>query len=119
MGKGTLIAASALILAVLGGSALAQEADANGYAPGRPDRGDRIERRLDRAGDIVDRRLDRAARRAHDRDQDRLARHLDRRGDVIDRQLDRRGQQIDRRLDRRGRPGGGHPGTARGPRGQR
>jgi hypothetical protein len=105
MRKGNLIAACTLALTVIAGPALAQGAAGDSAAveqrAERPDRGDRVERRLDRRGDVVDRRLDRAARRAHDADRDRLARGLDRRGDGIDRRMDRRGRQRDRQIDRR------------------
>lgn len=67
-------------LALVAGLALAAAPALADPAP--PDRGDRIERRLDRRGD---------------RSEDRL----DRRGDRIDQRLDRRGDRIDRRTDRR------------------
>jgi hypothetical protein len=55
MRNGSLIAA--LVVAFdLSGPALAQDAES---AAERPERGDRVERRLDRQGDVIDRRLDR------------------------------------------------------------
>ena len=101
MKHGMSISGTVLMLALLAGPVLAQPtADAE---PGieRPDRGDRVERRLDRQGDAVDHRLDRASRRAAANDRERAARRLDRRGDVVDRHLDRRGDRADRRIDRR------------------
>ena len=82
MRKGTLLAAGALALTLLGGPVLAQDAGSDQSAS-RPDRGDRVERRFDRRGDVIDNRLDRAARRAHATDHDRAAHRLDRRGDGI------------------------------------
>ncbi len=108
MGKGSLFAATALGLGLLGGPVLAQDAAGDRPVVGTADRADRVERRFDRQGDVIDRRFDRAATRADMADHDRLANRFDRRGDVIDRQLDRRGRQADRRMDRRidrgGRP---------------
>ena len=85
MRKENLIVACALALTIASGSALAQDAESGELNTQRHDRGDRIERRLDRSGDMAERRLDRAARRARD----------------INRRLDRKGRQIDRRRDRR------------------
>jgi hypothetical protein len=101
MRKGSLIAACTLAIAVLSGPVLAQDAPSDEAAVQRPDRGDRIERRLDRRGDVVDRKLDRKARRADANGHERRAHHLERKGDRVDRKLDRRGRQIDRRVDRR------------------
>ena len=105
MRKGVHFAASGVVLAILSGSAFAQDSSPGRPSVDRPDRGDRIERRFDRRGDAVDRRLDRVARRAHDADRDAVARHLNRVGDRIDRRLDRQGRQLDRRFDRRDRRG--------------
>lgn len=101
MTKGNPIAVLALALLMLGRAAVAQDEDTNASVAERPDRGDRIERRLDRQGDSVDRHMDRAARRAGEAGRDRVSRRLDRQGDRIDRRMDRRGHQIDRRMDRR------------------
>ena len=101
MRKENLIVTCALALAIASGSALAQDAESDEQYTQRHDRGDRIERRLDRSGDTADRRLDRAARRARDAGHDRVAPRLDRRGGAINRHLDRKGRQIDRRRDRR------------------
>jgi hypothetical protein len=101
MRKGNLIAACTLAAALSTGAASSQDTTDETAGAERPDRGDRIERRLDRQGDVIDRRLDRAARRAHQNGNDRAARRFDRRGDGIDRRFDRRGRQIDRQIDRR------------------
>ena len=99
MRKGNLVATGFVALSVFCGSAFAQEDSAD--ATEGPDRGDRVERRLDRQGDVIDRRLDRASQHAGEQGHDRAARRLDRTGDRVDRHLDRRGRQIDRRIDRR------------------
>jgi hypothetical protein len=101
MRKGSLIAACALSLAIVSGSAFAQDADAGQERLQGLDRGDRVEQRLDRRGDVADRRLDRASRRADAADHDRAQRRFDRAGDRVDRRFDRRGVRIDRRFDRR------------------
>ena len=68
---------------------------------GPAQRGDRIERHLDRKGDRINRHLDRASAHAAANGHPAAARHLDRKGNRIDRHLDRKGARIDRRLDRR------------------
>lgn len=100
MRKGSLIVAI-VVAACLSGVARAQDTAAGAE---RPDRGDRVERRLDRQGDAVNRRLDRVARRAHAADRDHVARRLNRVGNRVDWRLDRRGRQVNRRIDRRGPP---------------
>ena len=73
----------------------------------RPDRGDRVEQRLDRKGDRINHRLDHRAVHAAAHGHYRAAWHLDRKGNRIDRRLDRKGHRYDRRWDRR-HPGGHH-----------
>jgi hypothetical protein len=54
----------------------------------------------DARGDRIERRLDRAADRAQTNGHDAAAQRLDARGDRLDRRLDRRGEAADRLLDR-------------------
>ncbi|MCX7042606.1 MAG: hypothetical protein NT117_07990 [Gammaproteobacteria bacterium] len=69
--------------------AYAGSADAHRRAPiADGHSGHRIENAWDRRGDRIDRRLDRAAFRQDALGHHRRANHLDRRGDRIDRRLD-------------------------------
>lgn len=86
----TLMALSLLLAGLAGtGNALAA------------DRGDRVERRLDRRGDRIEARYDHRAAVAAAHGHPARAAHLERKGDRIDRRLDRAGNRFDRRWDRR------------------
>ena len=58
--------------------------------------------RNNQKGDRIDRHLDRKSNWAEHNDRDGLARHVDRKGDRIDSHLDRKGSRADSHLDRKG-----------------
>lgn len=77
------------------------------------DKGDKIERHLDRKGDRIERHLDRKGDRIENRFDNKadharvagkygLANRLERKGNIADNRLDRHGKRIDRSLDRKG-----------------